>query len=144
MKILVTGDRNWSDRRLVVRALVQVALHFSYRRHFYLVHGDARGADRLAGEVAHDTLGWFVEAVPADWKQHGRAAGPIRNQKMLDDHLDIDLCIAFHDNLESSKGTKDMVTRARKVAPVAVVSHDLELDALKATLNHYWPSTTSP
>lgn len=39
---------------------------------------------------------------------------PIRNQKMLDDNPDIDIVIAFHSDLENSRGTKDMVNRARK------------------------------
>src|SRR5690606_30354012 len=52
-------------------------------------------------------LGWHVVAYPADWRRHGRAAGPIRNQEMAD--AGADLCIAF----PGGRGTADMVRRAR-------------------------------
>lgn len=61
-----------------------------------------------------------VESFPANWSQYGHAAGPIRNQKMLDQNPD--LVIAFHFDLEHSKGTKDMINRAKKACiPVRFV-----------------------
>lgn len=47
-----------------------------------LLHGDARGADQLIDRAA-SRLGWPVQAVPAEWHRHGRAAGPIRNRALL-------------------------------------------------------------
>lgn len=72
-----------------------------------IVHGDARGADRMAQEwaVRHALI---VYAVPADWSAHGRAAGHIRNQVMLDKHKPA-LVVAF----PGGRGTADMVRRAR-------------------------------
>ncbi len=43
-----------------------------------------------------------------------KAAGPIRNQQMLDEEPDIDLVIAIHEDPTLGKGTRDMVSRARK------------------------------
>jgi hypothetical protein len=52
-----------------------------------LIHGDARGADWLAGEWAKER---GVEvACPADWRRRGRGAGPIHNRQMLDEHPDL-------------------------------------------------------
>ena len=48
-----------------------------------LLHGGARGADRTIGRAAFQ-LGWLVEVLPADWRRHGRAAGPIRNRELLE------------------------------------------------------------
>jgi predicted Rossmann-fold nucleotide-binding protein len=48
-----------------------------------LLHGGARGADRAIGRAAFQ-LGWSVEVLPADWRRHGRAAGPIRNRELLE------------------------------------------------------------
>ncbi len=76
-----------------------------------LIHGDCRGADKLAASVALE-FGFDVHPYPADWDKHGDAAGPIRNRQMLD--LKPDLVIAFHANYSKSKGTKDCVTEARK------------------------------
>lgn len=73
-----------------------------------LAHGDAKGADRMARDWAKKR-GIKVEKYPADWDEHGDAAGPIRNQEMLDD-FEPDAVIAF----EGHKGTLDMVHRARR------------------------------
>jgi hypothetical protein len=72
-----------------------------------LVHGDAAGADSMAQEwgVRHALI---VYAVPPDWHAHGRAAGPIRNQAMLDKYKPA-LVVAF----PGGRGTADMVRRAR-------------------------------
>jgi hypothetical protein len=116
-KVLVTGDRNWHDMAMVFRVLSR------YGPDTVLIHGAARGADRHADAYGHYRH-WQVFAVPADWDIHGRAAGPIRNQRMLDEHQP-DVCHAFHDNLEHSRGTKDMVARCDKAGvPVHVHRHD--------------------
>jgi hypothetical protein len=85
-----------------------------------VVHGDCRGADRLADEAAK-TLCLRVERYPADWNKYGRSAGPIRNHEMLD--TGIDLVLAFHDDLSQSEGTNHMVTIATK-AGVLVKTFD--------------------
>lgn len=86
-----------------------------------IVHGDAAGADKMCGYVA-EKLGYPVHKIPANWSKFGRAAGPIRNREMLKQHPDIGLVLAFHDDIEHSKGTKDMITRARAAGiPVNVI-----------------------
>jgi hypothetical protein len=74
-----------------------------------LVHGACRGLDTIAARRA-TLMGWQIEPHPAEWKLHGRAAGPIRNRLMV--MTDPALCIAFHDHIERSKGTKDCLERA--------------------------------
>jgi hypothetical protein len=51
---------------------------------------------------------------PADWDRYGKGAGPIRNKQMLDENPDIEMVIAFHTNLTNSKGTKNMIDRAKR------------------------------
>lgn len=95
---------------------------------FTLIEGCAKGADSIAnwwGRCApthshnenldqHFDVTEFVHLpFPADWNRYGRAAGPIRNRQMLTEGKP-DLVVAFHDDIESSKGTKDMVTIAEK------------------------------
>jgi hypothetical protein len=106
MRVLVCGDRNWTDEAAIARVL------FNLPADTVLIHGAARGADSIAGRVG-ERLGFEVLKFPADWEKFGRAAGPIRNQQMLDEGKP-DLVIAFHPNLAASKGTKDMVKKARK------------------------------
>lgn len=71
-----------------------------------IVEGGATGADRHAKRYAF-SRGLRGETYPADWETHGKSAGPIRNQRMLD--TGIDLVIAF----PGGRGTEDMKTRAR-------------------------------
>jgi hypothetical protein len=48
-----------------------------------VVSGGAKGADQF-GEQWAESRGIPVRRFPADWKAHGRAAGPIRNRKMAE------------------------------------------------------------
>ena len=95
------GDRNYSDASTILEALSE----FSSDR--VLIHGDCRGADRLGAAIGL-RLGMKVKAYPADWKTHGRAAGPIRNREMLRKGRPT-VVLAFHKSLHTSRGTKDMV-----------------------------------
>lgn len=48
----------------------------------------------------------------AEWNKYGKSAGPIRNKKMIDEG-NPDIVIAYHDDIENSKGTKNMITQAK-------------------------------
>jgi hypothetical protein len=114
MKVLVCGDRNWEDYEAIARELCPV-------RPSVVIHGAARGADSIAGEIAEE-MGVRVEDYLAEWDKFGRAAGPIRNQQMLDEGKP-DLVLAFHPDISKSKGTADMVRRAQKAGvPTKVFS----------------------
>ena len=104
MKVIVCGGRNYSDRDKVFATLD--AIHAATPITI-LMHGNARGADGLADDWAMGKVK-TVTFTPA-WEQHGRAAGPLRNQEMLD--AGPDLVVAF----PGGKGTADMVRRARAV-----------------------------
>ena len=110
MKVLVCGSRNWRARAVTYDALEQ--LKKSTKEPITIIHGDCRGADKIAGEVA-ETLGMEVERYPANWKKYGKSAGPIRNVEMLEQNPD--KVIAFHENIMESKGTNHMLSIASKV-----------------------------
>lgn len=89
-----------------------------------IVHGAARGADRLSVLAALSLGIKDIRAYPAQWDIHGKSAGHKRNQKMLDvEHLPadpFDVVLAFP--LPDSIGTWDMVNRAKKAGiPVEVI-----------------------
>ena len=104
MVVLVTGGRDFTDSKLVQRTLNYLHKGFGFST---LVHGAASGADTLCGEWA-ESKGIPVLDKPADWKKHGRGAGPIRNSEMLEECPDIRLLIVF----PGGKGTADMVRKA--------------------------------
>lgn len=73
-----------------------------------LICGMAKGADLIAYDWA--VVNWSqVKEFSADWKTHGKAAGHIRNQQMLDEGKP-DLVVAF----PGGRGTADMVRRSKK------------------------------
>jgi len=115
-RVLVTGGRDWADKACVFDALAE-----EYKPGMTVVHGGARGADTLAGEWVKrmQTLGYQVveEVHPADWDRHGKAAGLIRNQRMVDRGADV--CLAFP--LGRSPGTRHCMKAARK-AGIPVVN----------------------
>jgi len=125
MKVLVCGGRTWGEVVIPRGApphLVEAArAHAKAQKDTlcrvlddfappitFLIQGGARGADRCA-------LEWVMakrlpnKTYKANWERHGRAAGPIRNQFMLDDGKP-DLVLAF----PGGDGTADMVSRAQK------------------------------
>lgn len=104
MRILICGDRNWVDQDTITKAL-------KLWNPTVVIEGECRGADILGRESAKQ-LGIPFIPYPAYWKKIGRGAGPIRNQQMLDEGHP-DLVLAFHNDIEHSKGTKDMMTRAK-------------------------------
>ena len=116
MKVLVCGDRNWIDRELIREHLSQIeSLEL-------VIEGGARGADTLSRKAAVG-LGVEVNEYRAEWEIYGRAAGPIRNRRMLDEKPD--LVLAFHDNIQESKGTADTVREAkRRGISCVVISHE--------------------
>lgn len=72
-----------------------------------IISGMAKGADTLAVEFA-DFYGITTLKFPADWNRYKNGAGPIRNQKMIDEGKP-NLCIAFL--MPNSRGTRDMINR---------------------------------
>jgi hypothetical protein len=117
MYVLVCGDRNWHNFVLPRQILKDLLKHDPF---ITVIHGDCRGADKICGYIAHQ-LGMTVIPEPANWNV-GYRAGPSRNQYMLDKY-NIDVVVAFHNDLSKSKGTKDMVDRAKKAKiPIILVS----------------------
>lgn len=105
MKVLVCGGRDFYDRLAVWSALDELRLRAPHDS-LIIVQGGADGADALARTWCLDRKVPYIN-VPADWKAHGRAAGPLRNQRMIDEH-EPDMVLAF----PGGRGTADMVFRA--------------------------------
>lgn len=115
MIVLACGSRDWTDREVIARRLY--AFHDP---DLQVIHGAAPGADTIAGDEA-EALMLTVRAYPADWKQHGKRAGILRNIQMLDERPD--LVIAFQIN--GSRGTQHTIDEARRRGiPVEVIGRE--------------------
>jgi len=108
MKLLVCGDRDWP---WTYKQAILDILRTLTSPGDIIIHGACRGVDLIAKQCAKE-LGLEERGYPADWNRYGLAAGPIRNQEMLDKERP-DLVLAFHPDLSMSKGTRDMVQRAK-------------------------------
>lgn len=117
-RVLVCGGRNYSDRKRVANELCALAPSV-------VIHGGAPGADSIANEwtYVHRVK---REVYKPDWARHGKAAGPIRNAKMLS-KSNPDLVLAF----PGGTGTADMVRKA-KAAGVRVI----EIAASNSSTSH--------
>lgn len=119
MRVLVCGDRNWIDYDKVYRVLKAMAPKVKL-----VIQGGAKGADTHGKQAAIALRLPWVQ-FDADWETHGKAAGPIRNQEMLDKAKPT-LVLAFHSDPELGRGTRDMVHRALKAKiPVRIFPDDL-------------------
>ena len=76
-RILICGDRNYTDWTKIQEYLITLL------KTTIIIHGGARGADSIAGNLA-TSLKIKVLKFPAEWDKYGKAAGSIRNQQMLD------------------------------------------------------------
>ncbi len=110
--VAVVGSRDFQDYGLLCSTLDRILA-----RHpgCTLVSGGAPGADTLAERYCTEH-GIDVEVFWADWDQHGKAAGPIRNRKIVEA---ADIIIAFWDG--KSRGTKSTVSIAKSLGRVVEV-----------------------
>lgn len=116
MRVLICGSRDYRKFRPIHEYVKTLA------KDTIIIHGGAKGADRFAG-IAAGIESLEIEIYRPDWNHYGKAAGVIRNQEMLDEGKP-DLVVYFSEDIENSRGTKDMVRRAKK-AGIEVIGNPL-------------------
>jgi len=117
IRVGVTGGRNYHNARLVAEMLGFARV---MQNEITIVVGCANGLDRLVRNWAIKH-GITFEEFKADWKTHGKAAGPIRNQKMLDSGMII--LIAF----PGGTGTAHMTGICRKAGVQVIEVNDSDV-----------------
>lgn len=103
MKVIIAGSRTFNNLELVEEIMKE------FPGVTEVVCGCARGADECGRQWA-DRHRITVTPFPADWENHGRAAGIIRNMEM---GAYADFLVAFWDG--KSKGTKHMIDYMKKI-----------------------------
>ena len=105
MRLLVCGGREFMDVEYAIPRLQRIHEKTPIST---LICGMADGGDSIAHAWAKE-LGIPIDEYPADWKKHGRAAGPIRNKQMRDEgHPDLVV------GLPGGTGTAGMLKLARE------------------------------
>jgi hypothetical protein len=137
--VLVCGARDWDDYMMILRVLRDLDQRCNnVSEQLHVISGAQRaegdddnwvGADWLAIEACMELQVPF-HGYPAQWRlarerygKHWRRAGHDRNEWQLrHNRSKLREAHAFHDNLEISRGTKDMVRRLR-LAEIKIYLH---------------------
>lgn len=117
MKLLIAGSRSFDANKLIelfeINSLLKM-FNLEWPEEF--VHGGCpTGADKYCDEVADN---YWKEAklkvFRADWDQHGKAAGPIRNKEMAE-YADVLILIWDGTSKGSANMKKEMLRQNKKV-----------------------------
>lgn len=109
MKVLICGGRDYTNTNQFNRFMHNFVAENGPIT--CIVQGGQSGADAMARFYANQRiLTIFLQTYRAEWEIYGRAAGPLRNQKMLEKNPDIAWVIAF----PGGRGTANMVEQARE------------------------------
>lgn len=111
-RVLITGSRDWTQAELIAEVIGTL------QPGDVVIHGGQRGADQLADRQAR-VRGIAVFSIEAEWNKLGGQAGPIRNQRLIDEGKPTE---AHAFPLPSSRGTWDCVNRC-KTAGIPVTVH---------------------
>lgn len=103
MKTIIAGSRHFHEQAVIDQAVEDSG--FVITR---VISGAANGVDEL-GETWARKNGIRAQRFRANWKKHGRAAGPIRNGKMSRVGEALIALPCSH-----SRGTWNMIELARK------------------------------
>lgn len=128
--LIVCGSR-YADPETWKPIIKRAFLRYIRGNDTLVIHGDARGIDRTAGDVGRD-MAFSVFIYPAQWDTYGKAAGIIRNQEMLDALKSYERhgyeikVLAFHENIEKSRGTRDMINRAQRAGVKTIIVEGMD------------------
>jgi hypothetical protein len=101
MKVIIAGSRSITNYALLRETIERSGYHITE-----VVSGTARGVDRM-GERWAAEHNIPVKKFPADWSKHGKKAGFIRNQEMVNY---ADALVGIWDG--QSNGMRDTMRRA--------------------------------
>lgn len=112
-RTLVYGGRGYTD---FTRAFAELDAIDAEVGISLVIEGGQRMRDPITGQIVGGADYWGFQwakargksyvTVRAEWHKHGRAAGPLRNQRMIDEHAP-QLGVEFF----GGRGTADMARR---------------------------------
>lgn len=103
-RVIIAGGRDFNNFEMLE---ANCDYYLQNKKNFVVVCGMAKGADKLGYDYAIK-MNQSVSSYPADWKNFGAKAGPLRNKLMAEN---ADCLIAFWDG--ESKGTENMISIAK-------------------------------
>ena len=107
-RIIVCGTRTFNDDELLYSKLDEITKDMT---DVEIISGACEGADNIGEKYAKDK-GLLLKVFPANWDKYGAAAGPLRNEQMLNYALqEKALVVAFWNG--KSRGTSNMIKIAK-------------------------------
>lgn len=107
MNIAIVGGRDFSDYTLLKERLSRYISIYGVPEN--ILSGGAKGTDALAAQFAAEMDIPLLVFKP-DYQKYGRGATLVRNTQIIEN---ADVVFAFWDG--QSKGTKDSITKAKKL-----------------------------
>ena len=108
MNIAIVGGRDFSDYTLLKESIsAYISIYSGIPDN--IVSGGAKGVDTLAAQFAAEMDIPLLVFKP-DYQKYGRGATLVRNTQIIEN---ADVVFAFWDG--QSKGTKDSITKAKKL-----------------------------
>lgn len=118
MKLAIVGCRTFNDYKFVKDNIINF---YNINDITQIISGGATGVGSLAKQFAEEYQIDFKE-FQADWNTYGKAAGPIRNRKIIENATHI---IAFWDY--KSRGTKSSINiaiRMKKILNIVDINYN--------------------
>lgn len=114
MRLIIAGSRDLRPSFGFIKSCIEM---FSPGMITEIVSGGADGVD-AEGEHFASHMDLTVKRFPADWKKHGKAAGPIRNREMA---KYADALLVIHNGSNGSVNMKlEMMKQDKKVFEVCL------------------------
>ena len=123
MKVIIAGSRSITNYNLVSSIIDKAGFAITE-----VVSGCARGVDSLGERYAREH-NISIKHFPAKWDTFGKSAGMIRNKEMA---YYADALIAIYK--DNSKGTLDMIERAKKVG---LAVYEVEVFGKDRIINYF-------
>ena len=116
-RVLVGGCRSYTDYSAFCSCMDLLLPQITAESDLIILSDGCRGTDSLAKQyaIAH-SYAW--ECYPAEWARYGKAAGPIRNRRMVEC---ADYVIAFWD--QKSRGTRSLIEYAERAQTPLHIFH---------------------
>ena len=106
--VIVSGSRDWVDSKFVISKLEDACCTR------VIQGGCPTGVDKIARDWAREK-GIRCDTYIANWNRDGKAAGPIRNRRMLYDNKDNPAVTFIAFRLNKSPGTTSAIKIAKEL-----------------------------
>ena len=112
VRVIIAGSRKFNDQDLFDNSVHDILSKYDTEE-LEIVSGCCTGADTMGEEYARE---WGIKLAEfqAGWSIYGKAAGPMRNERMAQYAAEADKGILIAFPIGESKGTYNMIKLARQ------------------------------